>query len=99
MTNGNDGMSLEQQVLVGFLRQHVGRLSDGAQLGQTGGNLLLRPLPHLLLFLLDFLQPEEVGFTIEFELEHSISLRDTWTVILRSDVGVDLALRMRKSEG
>lgn len=49
--------SLEQQVLVRLLRQHVGRLGDGTQLGQAGRDLLLCPFPELLLLLLDLFQP------------------------------------------
>lgn len=51
------GASFEQQVFVRLLRQHVGRLGDGTQSGQASGDLQLRPLPELLLLLLNLLQP------------------------------------------
>lgn len=53
--------SLEQQVLIRLLRQHVGRLCDGTQLSQAGGDLLFCPFPELLLLLLDLLQPVRGG--------------------------------------
>lgn len=53
--------SLEQQVFVRLLRQHVGGLCDGTQLSQAGSNLQFCPLPELLLLLLDLLQPGEGG--------------------------------------
>ena len=49
--------SLEQQVLIHLLRQHVGRLCDGTQLSQALCDLLFCPFPELLLLLLDLLQP------------------------------------------
>lgn len=55
--------SLEQQVLVGLLRQHVGRLRDGPQLSKAFGDFQLRPFPELLLLLLDLLQPEQKRVT------------------------------------
>lgn len=49
--------SLKQEVFIRLLRQHVGGLSDGTQLGQALSDLQLRPFPQLLLLLLDLLQP------------------------------------------
>lgn len=56
---GRQDASLEEEVLVRLLRQHVGRFCDGAQRRQPGRNLLLRSLPQLLLLLLDLLEPGE----------------------------------------
>lgn len=53
--------SLEQQVFISLLCQHVGGLCDGTQRCQAGSDLKLCPFPELLLLLLDLLQPGRGG--------------------------------------
>lgn len=57
MKVGEVDASFKEEVFIRLLRQHVGRLCDGAQLSQTGGNLQLGLFPELLLLFLDLLQP------------------------------------------
>lgn len=53
--------SLEEEVFIRLLCQHVGRLCDGTKLSQASSDLQVGLFPELLLLLLDLLQPGRVA--------------------------------------